>query len=373
MRIALTITELDPGGAEKCFVNLACFLAQQGHEVRVWQLGPPPRETALTDQLESLGIPHTSGGASSAWDFIRTMQWLRRELAEYNADLVQSFLFHANIVTRMALRRTATLHFGGVRVRQPQYLRQRIQRWASKRMHRLVCVSQSVAKHCQEVEKIAPDKLVVIPNGIRIPPSSESLPIKPTADLGLTPDDAVILFVGRLDEQKRVTELVSQSEATLAKFPNHHLVLVGEGNLRPEIERLRDASQYSERIHLLGWQPDPLGWMRRAELLVLPALYEGMPNVVLEAMAVGLPTVCFNVDGVSEALGSSDLSQLQLVHPGDFTEFFSKVEAFAQSAERRTACGAHNRARVETYFQLDGQLQQYEQLYLEAVKEASES
>ena len=104
MRIALTTTELRPGGAEKCLVNLAVYLRRQGHEVRVWQILPPPpkEQSELVQHLEAEGIPWRSGNAVSIWHFLRILRWLRDEFRSFRPDVVQSFLFHANVACALA-------------------------------------------------------------------------------------------------------------------------------------------------------------------------------------------------------------------------------------------------------------------------------
>ena len=79
----------------------------------------------------------------------------------------------------------------------------------------------------------------------------------------------------------------------------------------------------NDRTHILGWQSNVLALMQHAEVLVLPATYEGMPNVLLEAMAVRLPFIAFDVDGVRQLLGATEDASNQIAATGDFDQFFS--------------------------------------------------
>ncbi len=369
MRIALVITELDPGGAEQCLVHLACFLHARGHQVKVLALGTPPRENRgkLVQRLDEAGVEWICGNATSVWHALRSVQWLRRELASFSPDIVQSMLFHANVTTSAAARNRGYRLFGGVRVRQPQRIRWWLQRWASRHLERLICVSQDVARHCREIEGIAADKLVVIPNGIEL--------ASPEPDKQLhwgqlqIPDDArVLLFVGRLDDQKGVEPLVAGADAFLGNLPDHHLVLMGDGPLAGRLAAIRNNLPCRARVHLVPWRPDAMDWMRQCEVLVLPARYEGMPNVILEAMSVAKPVVSFAIDGVRELLGSEEAAQTQIVPPRDFPAFARAIETLATDAQLRDACAQHNRLRIEQAFQLRQQLARYEELYLRAVQ-----
>ena len=369
MRVALVITELYPGGAEKCFVNLACFLQSRGHQVVVWQLWPvpPPERRQLTQQLDQHGIVWHSGGARSTWQFIKATRWLRRELIAFEPDVTQAFLFHANLAAALAHQRFPKglpgRLFGGVRVAQPERWRQRLQRWAAGRMEKLVCVSQSVAAHCHWIEKIPNDKLIVIPNGLEIPTITAENNLC-WSRLGLPIDARVLLFVGRLTEQKGVVEFMSRSVPDLlTRLPEHHLVLMGDGQQSAQLRAMAHSLPAATRVHLVGWQPKAIEWMRAAELLVLPTRYEGMPNVVLEAMSVGKPVVSFAVDGVRELLGDTETSDAQCVEPLDWSALVDAMVALANDRDLQVRCGQANLARVEQHFQLGEQLARYERLY----------
>lgn len=366
MRIALTITELHPGGAEKCFANLACFLKDCGHEVCVWQLWPAPPDDRriVTDQLDAAGIPWHSGNAWQIWDFPGVVRWLRKELTQFSPDIVQAFLFHANLASSIATRKLECPLFGGARVRQPEQWRQWLLAWSVRRMQRLVCVSQRVADDCQQRLSVPAEKLLVIPNGIdlaTVPPPASSW-----ATWRLPADARVLLFVGRLVAQKGILPFVEQIGPLLDALPEHHLVILGDGPLSETLAQLISASPHRHRLHLVGWDPQALAWMQLAELLVLPAQYEGMPNVVLEGMATGLPVASFDVDGVRELLGDGELAESQIAPAAQFSELNRTILRLCQDEHLRSGCAASNRTRVEEHFQLEKQLKRYLELYQRA-------
>ncbi len=99
-----------------------------------------------------------------------------------------------------------------------------------------------------------------------------------------------ILFVGRFVHAKGLDILVSAFEQ-MADKTNAHLVLMGEGPLKRELsERIKEMG-LSQRVHLVGFQSNPLPWMRKADVLVLPSRHEGLPNVLIEALACGTQMV----------------------------------------------------------------------------------
>lgn len=367
MRIALVITELDPGGAEKCLTQLACYLADQGNEVRVYAIGPPPTvgQDQFILQLKARNVPIAfgigPGRVRSTLSFPGVVRWLSRELRRFQPEVVQAMLFHGNLLAALAVDRRRSRFFGGVRVRQPERLRWWLERWATRRMRSVVCVSDDVARHCEKQERISAQKIVVIPNGIDLQAIQRTLHANPSfcwTKFGLPEDARVILFVGRLHPQKGIEELVARSEELLTALPEHHLVIVGNGPLE---SRLRETA--TARTHILGWQADVPAIMHRADLLVLPAGYEGMPNVLLEAMAVRLPIVAFDVDGVRQLLGDSVAASSQIAPAGDFDKFIALTRQMALDAKLRNDCATSNYARIESHFQLQDQLATYLKLY----------
>lgn len=367
MRIALVITELEPGGAEKCLVNLASYLHQHGHEVHVFSLAPRPTagREQLVNQLAGSQIPCSFGTATKSRHFLSSVRWLRKQLRDLQPDVVQSMLFHANLVTACGLPNGATF-FGGARVRPPQRFRWWLQSWAAKKMKKLICVSQGVANHCIDHEHIASDKVVVIPNGIDLTWLDQQAKAADSVswnEYGLHDRTPMLLFVGRLDEQKGIVELVSKADELLSKLPQHHLVLVGDGPLSARVRELAESSKFEQRIHIVGWQPNPIAWMARSQMLLLPARYEGMANVLLEAMAVGRPVVAFGVEGTAELFSDESLRQFQLSPAGDYTVFLKQVVRLACDFELAQRCGISNRLQIVDHFQLERQLATYEKFY----------
>lgn len=365
MRIALTITELDPGGAEACLVNLAIYLAEKGHEVEVFGIGDAPRidRSKLTHRLDQAGIPWCCGGFSKPTSFFTAVSWLRQRLQRFTPDIVQSMLFHANVISAVATKNLSCQLVGGVRVRQPQRIRWWLQRLASGRMEKLVCVSDDVLQHCKEREGIASSKLQVISNGVNLP----NLRAPATADwreLGLPHACHVILFVGRLDRQKGVVPLMQEADRVLGPHPDYHLVFLGDGPQQEQLLEIRQRLQCADRIHLVGWHADPIDWMRASQILVLPAEYEGMPNVVLENMSAARPVVSYQVDGVRQLLGAGEFADAQLVESGNIGAFCDAIDKLIANDNLRRDCGNFNRRRIEEHFQLKKQLAKYELLYL---------
>ena len=370
MRIDLVITELDTGGAEKCCTELALFLASHGHRIRVIALGltPPSSKDALLRSLVREKIETHFLGGSRWWMFPRVVSKLSAMIQSDRPDVVQSFLWHANVASAWVVPKLDIPLFTGVRVAEPRSMRFVFDRWATSRSTKTICVSQGVADWCKQKEKMDRKKIVVIPNGIAI---GLEQPITQPESSSVPSGARILLFVGRLERQKGIDILVRYASELLNKLPTHHLVLIGDGSMRPLLESLANDQQLADRIHCLGQRNDVRSWMSRSELLLLPTRYEGMPNVILEAMAEGLPVIATRVQGVSDLLG--DQEENQSVPKDAWQEFFDRTVALANSPEDRKNAKLANRNRVTSEFELRIQLSKYESLYRASVIRPSSS
>lgn len=147
-----------------------------------------------------------------------------------------------------------------------------------------------------------------------------------------------MLGVGRLHEQKGFADLISAFVKALGDRQDWDLFLVGEGELRPELERLARESGAGDRIHLPGRTGDIAPWYSRADLFVLSSLTEGFPNVLLEAMASGTAVISTNCD-----FGPADIIRDGvdgcLVPVGDVDALAACVRALADDPSKRVRLG----------------------------------
>jgi glycosyltransferase involved in cell wall biosynthesis len=176
------------------------------------------------------------------------------------------------------------------------------------------------------------------------------------ARLGLDPGAAVVLFVGNLVPLKAPGAVVEACARLAGKLPNLHAYLIGHGELRADLEKQAAAPGVADRFHLVGPLPQEQlpDWYRAADVLVLPSHSEGVPCVLLEALACATPFVASRVGGIPEvaALGPS-----RLVPPGDGAALAAAVAemlaapgpADRQPAYRRSHADAA--AELEEFFQ----------------------
>jgi starch synthase (maltosyl-transferring) len=171
--------------------------------------------------------------------------------------------------------------------------------------------------------------------------------------------------VGRIDIQKGADVLLERADRILRALPAHNIILVGDGPLKVIAQSHASRCEHENRIHFVGRRDDVLKWMQSSELLLLPTRYEGMPNVVLEAMSCGLPIVSTRAEGILELLGESAGDQTVAVN--DWDAWTKKVVQLANERERRERLSKENLDRCTKRFNLSDKLEQYEQLYLKVL------
>ncbi len=364
VQLALCITSLAAGGAERALVELALRLDRSRFSPAVYALAPPPpAERSLVPLLQSAGVAVQCLGIVRFREAVRAVRMLAEAWSRQRVQLVQTFLFHANLLGRLAARRACVSHVvAGLRVAE------RGRRWhlwldrlTSSLVQRYVCVSRSVAEFSRTAGRLPAEKLVVIPNGVDL----DRCRLAPPADLssvGLAAGRRAVVFVGRLEHQKNVLWLIEHAGLWLDRLPEHDLLLVGDGPLRESLRRRLSTLPWSRRVHMAGWRPDTVSIIKASDLLVLPSLWEGMPNVVLEAMACSRPVVAADVEGVRELLAGAATEQIY--SPGDARELADRIVHACMDRIWAQELGAANAQRA-AQFSLQAMVAAYERLYAE--------
>jgi starch synthase (maltosyl-transferring) len=363
IRLALCITDLDVGGAERAMVELALRIDRTRFTPVVYCLASRPADDApsLVPALEGAGVEVHCLGARRAWQLFPTVRRLGRLLASQRPDLVQTFLFHANLVGRLAARRAGVPRVvSGIRVAEPRRWHAWAERLTAGRVDRYVCVSRAVADFAARRMKLDPDKLRVIPNGIDVRPYEEARPAGPDS-LGLPPGRRLVTCVGRLDLQKGVDLLVESAGRWLARVPDCDLLLVGRGPLESRLRERCRAVGIAGRVVFPGWRADVPAVLAASRLAVLPSRWEGMPNILLEAMAAGLPVVATDVAGVREVLGP--LADAQVVPPEAPEALTQRIVRLLTDPDHAAKLGQKNRERVRNEFPIGRTVRAYEDLW----------
>jgi glycosyltransferase involved in cell wall biosynthesis len=250
--------------------------------------------------------------------------------------------------------------------------------------HRILAVSDDVAILLLERDRLPRDRVRILDNGIDVRRVDAVPRTDIRKELGLSTEDVVFCSVGRLIPDKGYVYLAE----ALARLEHPvKMVLVGEGD---EESRIRDAVErqgLTGRFHLIGYRSDVLGIMKDVDVFVLTSLEEGIPVVLVEAMAVGLPIVSTRVGGIADLVQDGETAllvppaELWRAPPGERTSAAAReegvarlaaaMERFAADGGLRRSFGAAGRARVEARFLLERIVDQLEQHYFELLEHSS--
>lgn len=291
--LALFLPSLAGGGAERVIVDLATTLAAAGHRVDLVlarREGPYLADVPDAVQVVDLGTSRVAAALPA----------LARYLRRRRPHALLSTLEHANVVALLAARtapgvrvvvreaNTAPLDLGsdGGRGRVVGWLMRRLY----PRAHRVVAVSEGVARALRDGLGVPAEKVEVIGNPVvtpRVLAGADRAPAHPWFHDGGPP---VVLGVGRLEPQKGFDVLLRAFAAARARHACRLLIL-GEGGRRAELEALAADLDVADAVALPGFDPDPFPAMAAAGAFVLSSAWEGLPNALIQAMALSTPAV----------------------------------------------------------------------------------
>ncbi len=249
--------------------------------------------------------------------------------------------------------------------------RRLLRRWLAGRCAQLVTVTQELRRELVEDWGVGPAKVRVIYNGVDLDLFDPR--VSPPADLreewGIEPEDLVVGSVGRFRPVKNFGFLLEAFAVVAAAVPRARLVLVGGGGLDAQLKAAARALGLVPRVIFPGSRGDVHRWMALFDVFVLPSLYEGMSNTILEAMASGRPVVATRVGGNPELIEDGVSGDLC---PPDRDAFAGRIIDLLTDPGRRAAYGRAGRARAEQRHALATMIEANEALYL-ALRDAGPS
>ncbi len=360
-RLLLLGDTLDLGGTEGQFAEVACGLDPSRWDVRVSCVraaGP------LRARLEAAGFrPWSCGPASLKSPALPlAMTRLAGHLRREGIQLVHSFGFYSNTVGVPAGRLARTPAVIASQ-RDMGDLRPPLQR----RLHSMVLAmsthvlvnSEAIAGRLSGTRAARNGRVSVIPNGVdvvRFRPSTRPGGGRPSVTIGT---------LANLRPEKGLRQLLEAAARVSRSAPNVRFVVWGDGPLRGELDAVVRAHALSGAVELRGATPDPDTALRECDIFVLPSLSEASPNVVLEAMATGLPVVATRVGGVPGLV--DDLRTGILVPPDDPQGLAEAIVKLLQTPTLAAEMGAQGRARALAEFGSARMLERLDAFYCRAL------
>jgi len=375
LRIAHVIAKLDPGGAERQELALAELLPPDRFRIDFLALigagDYDDRAVAAGARIRLLGSPPTDSEAVIPAQIRRSRMALRyaRAVQHGRYDIVDAWLYPADVLaaTTRVLTGTPVVISGRRNIQEHDRfgpLGGTVDRAVARLTDAVVANSTAAAQFAVSSHHTDPEKLRIIRNGVELidtPTKTERAMWR--RRMGAGDDDFVIGCVGNYRAIKR-QELLIDAFAVLARDrPHLRLVLVGEGETRPDLERKVSALGLDGRIRLHGTALDPRPMYGAFDMVVQSSISEGMPNVLLEAASAGRPIVATAAGGSSEIVidGKTGL----LVPTEDVAALATGMQRAMEDPRLRVRLGRAAREHVRAAFGMDRFVREFGDLYEE--------
>jgi len=363
------IDTLGLGGAERFLVELCRALPTDRYQVLV---SPVSGDGPWADDLRQAGIELFPLRVRSHRELSAALR-LARFMRQRGVEIVHTHLFVGGVFGRLAalLARVPVMVTTEQNAYAPGHLLPRMQvltdALLARMTDRLVAVSQGTRDYLIQVERVPPAKIEVVPNAIPWPrpvppPQAEAV----RRDLGAEGRFPFLGTVARLTPQKGLSYLLQALTRLRARFPNLYCVIVGEGELRAELESLARRLGLENHVRFCGLRRDVPAILQNLDLFVLPSLFEGLPVALLEAMAAGRPVVATRVAGSSEVI--EDGVNGRLVPPADAVALAEAMAALLNDRERAEALARRGQERVRQRYAIDRVARAYERIYEELLQ-----
>lgn len=345
-RIVLLLQDLHFGGTQRQALELARSLDPRRYQVELWML---MAGTGLVAEARRHGLTlRWLGAGGYVWPPALWRLWQR--LRADRPDILVPLTGIPNIWGRIFGRLVRVpLVIGACRDHVLWH-----ERWLGRLAHHHVCNSAAIRDYAISRYGLDPGAVSVIPNGVDLGRFAQAPPPQPSRF-------PVILTIGRLVADKDQAGLIDAFARIAADLPEVRLWIVGDGPLETVLKRMAFQTAWADRIRIFPGQADVTAFLRQAAVFALGSRRESLPNVVLEAMACGLPVVATDVGGLDELVvpGKTGL----LVPPGRPVAMARALKALLVDPAKARDLGRAGRQRAAARFALTDMVRRYETLF----------
>lgn len=362
MKIVLLVSSMHGGGAERVAATLTGAWADRGDAVTLLATysGRGECRYALHPGVEFLYLADCAKGlVGGRASYPRRLLRLRRLIEDRKPDVVVSFLANVNIAAILSTWRLgiplivcertdphASTDYG--------YLFRVLSRvlypWADLVTLQTEAAAADYRAHHPRLRRVA-----VIPNPV--PGELLQIDLAPAAG----ESRRRIVAMGRLAPEKQFDQLIEVFRSMAPRFPQVDLWIWGGGPLHAALERQIESAGLQGRVRLPGRTDMPWMELSMAEVFVLTSAYEGFPNVLLEAMALGLPCVAYDCPSGPREIAEGGLAAV-LVRPNDRTALEAAIAGLLDSPDERLALGRRAAASVRARYGLEAIVAQWDSL-----------
>ena len=355
------------GGPEKQILNHALSVDRDRFEVILGSYSEGKPENPLLKEAQAKNLPIFQIDSKSSFNPGQIFQ-LRRFMKAQGIELLCTHGYKSNLIGFWAARGTKIPQIAFVRgwtgedwkVKIYDWLDRLWIRWAD----RIVCVSEAKMRELLKL-KVPADKITVIYNAFPL----QNLRVEVNFDLrkkfNLPADSKIIASFGRLSPEKGQRYLVLAAEELIKRGLNLKILIFGDGKEKNALQNLIDELKIGRDVILPGFVENPLDYMRQADLIVNPSLTEGLPNVILEALALKRLVVATSVGGTPEII--EDGRTGFLVPPHNPEALADKIQFALENRAKAGHLAEAGYKLVQTKFSLQSQTEKLQNLYLQAL------
>ncbi|MGK7905036.1 MAG: glycosyltransferase family 4 protein [Hormoscilla sp.] len=299
-------------GSENHLLTLLPRLKESGYEPTMLVLTDRhDHPSSFLNEMQSLGIQTEVMPILGDLN-PRLISRLVNFIQQKNYAIVHTHLLHADLYGALAARLAQVQWVISTHHNDDKFRRHIPWRWAiawnMKLMDRVICISENVKQFSQKIEQISSNKITVIPYGLN--PDSVKQDRSWLEKFGWSNDVPVLGIVARLTEQKGHTTLLKAMSEVVRQFPTVQLVIIGDGELRQELQELVNQLSIAQQVYFLGYRENAAGMMAGFDIFVHPSRWEGFGLVFLEAMTASLPIVATQVGSIPEIVRQGETGLL---------------------------------------------------------------
>ena len=293
--LAIFVSFSGTGGVERVTLNLLQGLSRLDVQVDLLMVvarrGQPPSIPWPNIRVIDLKVKHSQMAIPA---LIRYLRSERPDVLMVAKDRAVRAAIIAHWLARVNTRLVGQLHmnmtgFLKSKPRLQRWLRTAPMRWLFPYLDRIICVSEGVVEDTLAITEMSPDRVLAIRNPVITPELAEQAR-EPVDHPWFNEDIPVIVGAGRLTPEKDFPTLI-RAFGRVRQDRNCRLMILGEGPLQPELESLIAELGLAASVSLPGFCANPFAYMKRASLFVMSSAWEGSGNVLVEALALGIPSV----------------------------------------------------------------------------------
>jgi glycosyltransferase involved in cell wall biosynthesis len=350
IRLTVLLQDLEFGGTQRYAIHLLKRINRELFAPELWVLRggsdmlPAARATGVN-------VVHLS---QSSWVGPRALAHLAWKLRSACPQILYTLTVVPNIWGRVfgRIARVPVIVSGYRSLFPNQH-----ERWLWRLSDRIICNAHALKEIMIQRYRVAPERIAVAPNAV----DTDHFRPDSVPDAG----NPIVLSIGRLVDDKDPLNLLEGFRMAAERVPHAQFAIMGNGPFKSEIDSRIQAHSLEARIKLMGGVPDVRPAMRSALVFVLASVREASPNVIIEAMAMGLPVVATRVGGIPELVVDGQTGIL--VEPGDPKALAAAVATVLADENRRREMGRMGRQRVEEFHSLKNMVTETERIFLEAV------